>query len=140
MQFVEYQGYGVDLGDFKSDNLQFERAIEGLKSIDVEDIINNETDDVYIQNACNADGFECLVYISAIIPVSHDGGQPTKIYTESEAKDAIYHALEHALKSINTEVFTEDVEDNTEKFLVELKKFVDQDADYSYNNNWSDYI
>lgn len=139
MQNIEHQGYGVDLGEFQSAITNYEETIEALINNDnITDYINDNSSDCCIDTPVNADGFTYLIYIPAIIPVANNPHK-IKTYTEKEAKEAIFKTIKDAI--VNNHLANNLANKNlADDFFSELRKFVNKDADYSYNNDWSDLV
>lgn len=139
MQNIEHQGYGVDLGDFHSAITNYKEVIENLITNDgIQDYINTNSSDCYVDTPVNYNGFVYLVYIPAIIPVVNNLHK-IKTYTEKEAKEAIFKTIKDAI--INNHLADELANKNlADDFFNDLRKFVNKDADYSYNHDWSDLV
>lgn len=139
MQNIEHQGYGVDLGDFHSAITNYQEVIENLiTNDDIQDYINTNSLDCCVDTPVNYDGFIYLVYIPAIIPVVNNS-RKIKTYTEKEAKEAIFKTIKDAI--ISNHLVDDLANKNlTDDFFNDLRKFVNKDADYSYNHDWSDLV
>ena len=139
MQNIEHQGYGVDLGDFHSAITNYQEVIENLiTNDDIQDYINTNSLDCCVDTPVNYDGFSYLVYIPAIIPVANNS-RKIKTYTEKEAKEAIFKTIKDAI--INNHLADDLANKNSaDDFFSDLRKFVNKDADYSYNHDWSDLV
>lgn len=139
MQNIEHQGYGVDLGDFHSADENYNKVIANLiNDDDLTDYINDNSSACCATTSVNADGFTYLVYIPAIIPVATDSRQ-IKTYTVDEAHDAIFQTIKDAI--VNNHLAADLADQQlTDDFFRELRKFVDKNADYSYNHDWSDFV
>ena len=139
MQNIEHQGYGVDLGDFHSAITNYQEVIENLiTNDDIQDYINTNSLDCCVDTPVNYDGFVYLVYIPAIIPVVNNS-RKIKTYTEKEAKEAIFKTIKDAI--INNHLADDLANKNLDDdFFSDLRKFVNKDADYSYNHDWSDLV
>lgn len=139
MQNIEHQGYGVDLGDFHSAITNYQEVIENLiTNDDIQDYINTNSLDCCVDTPVNYDGFIYLVYIPAIIPVVNNSHK-IKTYTEKEAKEAIFKTIKDAIISNH---LADDLANKklADYFFSDLRKFVNKDADYSYNHDWSDLV
>ena len=139
MQNIEHQGYGVDLGDFHSAITNYQEVIENLiTNDDIQDYINTNSLDCCVDTPVNYDGFIYLVYIPAIIPVVNNS-RKIKTYNEKEAKEAIFKTIKDAI--INNHL-ADDLANKklADYFFSDLRKFVNKDADYSYNHDWSDLV
>ena len=139
MQNIEHQGYGVDLGDFHSAITNYQEVIENLiTNDDIQDYINTNSLDCCVDTPVNYDGFIYLVYIPAIIPVVNNS-RKIKTYTEKEAKEAIFKTIKDAIISNH---LADDLANKklADYFFSDLRKFVNKDADYSYNHDWSDLV
>lgn len=139
MQTIEHQGYGIDLGDFHSANENYNKVIGNLiDNDDIMDYISDNSSDCCVDVPINADGFTYLVYIPAIIPIA-TGSRQIKTYTADEAHNAIFKMIENVI--VNNHL-ADDLADQqlTDDFFRELRKFVDENADYSYNHDWSDFV
>lgn len=139
MQTIEHQGYGVDLGDFQSTTENYNKVITNLiDDDDITDYINDNSSACCATTPVNADGFTYLVYIPAIIPVATNPRQ-VKTYTEAEAHDAIFKTIKDTI--INNHLAADLADQRlTDDFFCELRKFIDKNADYSYNHDWSDLV
>ena len=139
MQNIEHQGYGVDLGDFHSAITNYQEVIENLiTNDDIQDHINTNSLDCCVDTPVNYDGFIYLVYIPAIIPIVNNS-RKIKTYTEKEAKEAIFKTIKDAI--ISNHLVDDLANKNlTDDFFNDLRKFVNKDADYSYNHDWSDLV
>lgn len=139
MQNIEHQGYGVDLGEFQSATENFNEVINNLiDNYDATDYINDNSLECVADTPVNSDGFSYLVYIPAVIPVTNN---PHKIkpYTEEEAHEAIFKTIKDAIVANNLDKSL--ILNKTEaQFLIELREFIDKNADYSYNHDWSDLV
>ena len=139
MQNIEHQGYGVDLGEFQSATENFNEVIENLMdNDDATDYINDNSLECVADTPVNSDGFSYLVYIPAVIPVINN---PHKIkpYTEEEAHEAIFKTIKDAIVANNLDKSL--ILNKTDhQFFIELREFIDKNADYSYNNDWSDLV
>ena len=139
MQNIEHQGYGVDLGDFQSTNQTHNKVITNLiDDDDVADYIDDNSSACCVATPVNANGFTYLVYIPAIIPIVTDPGQ-IKTYTADEAHDAIFNTIKDAIVNNQLAIDLTD-EQLTDDFFRELRKFINENADYSYNHDWSDLV
>lgn len=139
MQNIEHQGYGVDLGAFHSATENYNNVIAKLiDDDDVIDYLNDNSSACCVDTPINTDGFTYLVYIPAIIPVATNPRQ-VKTYTEAEAHDAIFKTIKDAIVDNHLAVDLAD-QQLTDDFFRELRKFVDKNADYSYNHDWSDLV
>ena len=139
MQNIEHQGYGIDLGDFQSTTENYNEVIAKLiDDDDVIDYINNNSSACCVDTPINTDGFTYLVYIPAIIPIVTESRQ-IKTYTADEAYDAIFKTIKDAIIDNH---LADDLADQqlTNDFFRELHKFVAENADYSYNHDWSDFV
>ena len=139
MQNIEHQGYGVDLGDFHSAITNYQEVIENLiTNDDIQDYINTNSLDCCVDTPVNYDGFIYLVYIPAIIPVVNNSHK-IKTYTEKEAKEAIFKTIKDAITNnhLANDLANKNLADD---FFSDLRKFVNKDADYSYNHDWSDLV
>ena len=139
MQTIEHQGYGVDLGDFQSTTENYNKVIANLiNDDDLTDYINDNSSACCATTSVNANGFTYLVYIPAIIPVATNPRQ-VKTYTEAEAHDVIFKTIKDTI--VNNHL-TDDLADQklTDDFFRELRKFINKNADYSHNNDWSDFV
>lgn len=136
MQTVEYQGYGIDLRRFHSSNSDFSNFIHEI--IDDDDFYDTmmQSQDVVVTTATNTDSFTFLVYIPAVIPVATS---TIKTYTLTEANDLIFKVVKDAIESSKS---TEELIPATSlpTFFDELKQFIDQSADFSYNQDWTDLV
>lgn len=139
MQNIEHQGYGVDLGNFHSADENYNEIIAKLiDDDDFIDYISDNSSDCCVDTPINADGFTYLVYIPAVIPVVTDPGQ-IKTYTADEAHEAIFKTIKDAI--VNNHLVAELADKQlTDDFFRELRKFINKNADYSYNNDWSDLV
>ena len=139
MQNIEHQGYGVDLGDFQSATENFNEVIENLMdNDDAIDYINDNSLECVADTPVNYDGFSYLVYIPAVIPVTNN---PHKIkpYTEEEAHEAIFKTIKDAIVANNLDKSL--ILNKTDhQFFLELLEFIDKNADYSYNHDWTDLV
>ena len=79
-----------------------------------------------------------MVYIPAIIPIATESRQ-IKTYTADEAHEVIFKTIKDAI--VNNHL-ADDLADKqlTDDFFRKLRKFIDKNADYSYNNDWSDLV
>lgn len=139
MQNIEHQGYGVDLGAFHSATENYNKVIAKLiDDDDVIDYLNDNSSACCVDTPINTDGFTYLVYIPAIIPIATESRQ-IKTYTADEAHDAIFKTIKDAIVDNH---LADDLADKqlTDDFFHELRKFIDKNADYSYNNDWSDLV
>lgn len=139
MQNIEHQGYGVDLGDFQSDTENFNEVIENLMDNDeAADYINDNSLECVADTPVNSDGFSYLVYIPAVIPVINN---PHKIkpYTEEEAHEAIFKTIKDAIVANNLDksLILNKID---HQFFLELRVFINKNADYSYNHDWTDLV
>lgn len=136
MQTVAYQGYGIDLRRFRSSNSDFSNFIHEI--IDDDDFYDTmmHSQGVVVDTAVNTDCFDFLVYIPAVIPVTTG---TIKSYTPAEANDLIFTAVKGAIESSRT---TEELlpAASLPAFFTELKQFIDQKADFSYNQDWTDLV
>lgn len=136
MQTVAYQGYGIDLRRFKSTNSDFANFLHEI--IDDDDFYDTmmHSQDVVVATATNTDSFTFLVYIPAVIPVATS---TVKTYTLTEANDLIFTAVKDAIESSRS---TEELLSaaSLPDFFAELKQFIDQYADFSYNQDWTDLV
>lgn len=136
MQTVAYQGYGIDLRRFKSTNSDFANFLHEI--IDDDDFYDTmmHSQDVVVATATNTDSFTFLVYIPAVIPVATS---TVKTYTLTEANDLIFTAVKDAIESSRS---TEELLSaaSLPDFFDELKQFIDQKADFSYNQDWTDLV
>lgn len=139
MQTIEHQGYGVDLGDFQSTTENYNKVIANLiDDDDITDYINDNSSACCATTPVNADGFTYLVYIPAIIPIATESRQ-IKTYTANEAHDSIFNTIKDAIVNNQLAIDLTD-EQLTDDFFRELHKFVAENADYSYNHDWSDFV
>lgn len=138
MQTVEYQGYGIDLGQFKSNNPKFNELMEDI--IDSDEFYDEMMDGekVAMATAVNTDSFECLIYIPAVIPVSSDTGT-IKIHNQTTANNIIFKSIKDVVTSNK---FGEDLDSESplSDFLAELKQFIDKNANFSYEQDWTDLV
>lgn len=138
MQTVEYQGYGIDHGQFKSNNPKFNELMEAI--IDSDEFYDAMMDGekVAMATAVNTDSFECLIYIPAVIPVSSDTGT-IKIYDQTTANNIIFESIKDVVTSNK---FGEDLGSKSplSNFLAELKQFIDKNANFSYEQDWTDLV
>lgn len=138
MQTVEYQGYGIDLGQFKSNNPKFNELMEDI--IDSDEFYDEMMDGekVAMTTAVNTDSFECLIYIPAVIPVSSDTGT-IKIHNQTTANNIIFKSIKDVVISNK---FGEDLDSESplSDFLAELKQFIDKNANFSYEQDWTDLV
>lgn len=138
MQTVEYQGYGIDLGQFKSNNPKFNELMEDI--IDSDEFYDEmmDAENVAMATAVNTDSFECLIYIPAVIPVSSDTGT-IKIYNQTTANNIIFKSIKDVVTSNK---FGEDLDSESplSDFLTELKQFIDKNANFSYEQDWTDLV
>ena len=136
MQTVEYQGYGIDLRRFHSSNPDFNNFLHEI--IDDDDFydVMMHSQDVVVATATNTDSFTFLVYIPAVIPVATSN---VKTYTLTEANNLIFKVVKDAIESSKS---TEEMISATSlpAFFNELKQFIDQSADFSYNQDWTDLV
>ena len=139
MQNIEHQGYGVDLGDFQSTTENFNDGISDLmNNDDVADYISDNSLDCYVETPVNSEGFTYLVYIPAVIPIINSP-RKIKTYTEEEAHEAIFKTIKDAIVASNLDKSL--ILDKTDdQFFIELRKFIDKNADYSYNHDWTDLV
>ena len=139
MQNIEYQGYGVDLGDFHSAITNYQEVIENLiTNDDIQDYINTNSLDCCVDTPVNYDGFTYLVYIPAVIPIINNP-RKIKTYTEEEAHEAIFKTIKDAI--INNHLADDLANKNlADDFFSDLRKFVNKNADYSYNHDWTDLV
>lgn len=139
MQTVEYQGYGIDLGQFKSNNPKFNELMEDIiDSDEFYDAMMDDAENVAMATAVNTDSFECLIYIPAVIPVSSDTGT-IKIYNQTTANNIIFKSIKDVVTSNK---FGEDLDSESplSDFLAELKQFIDKNANFSYEQDWTDLV
>lgn len=138
MQTVEYQGYGIDLGQFKSNNPKFNKIMEDI--IDSDEFYDTmmDAENVAMATAVNTDSFECLVYIPAIIPVSSSTGT-IKIYNQTTANNIIFESIKDVVTANN---FGENLDSKSplKDFLSELKQFIDKNSNFSYEQDWTDLV
>lgn len=136
MQTVEYQGYGIDLRRFKSTNSDFANFLHEI--IDDDDFYDTmmHSQDVVVATATNTDSFTFLVYIPAVIPVATS---TIKTYTLNDANNLIFTAIKDAIESSKS---TEELisAESLPAFFTELKQFINQKADFSYNQDWTDFV
>lgn len=139
MQNIEHQGYGIDLGNFNSTTKNFNEVINNLiNNDDATDYINDNSLDCLADTPVNYDGFTYLVYIPAIIPIANNT-RKIKTYTEEEAHKAIFKTIKNAIVANNLDksLILNKIKD---QFFIELREFIDKNADYSYNYDWSDLV
>lgn len=138
MQTVEYQGYGIDLGQFKSNNPKFNELMEAI--IDSDEVYDAmmDAEKVAMATAVKTDSFECLIYIPAVIPVSSDTGT-IKIHNQTTANNIIFKSIKDVVTSNK---FGEDLDSESplSDFLAELKQFIDKNANFSYEQDWTDLV
>lgn len=138
MQTVEYQGYGIDLGQFKSNNPKFNELMDEI--IDSDEFYDEmmDAENVAMATAVNTDSFECIIYIPAVIPVSSDTGT-IKIYNQTTANNIIFKSIKDVVTSNK---FGEDLDSESplSDFLAELKQFIDKNANFSYEQDWTDLV
>ena len=139
MQTIEHQGYGVDLGDFHSANENYNRVIDNLiDDDDIADYISDNSADCYVDTPVNSVAFIYLVYIPTVIPVATNPGQ-IKTYTTDEANDAIFKTIKDVIVDNHLADALADKQ-LTDDFFHELRKFITENADYSYNHDWIDLV
>lgn len=158
MQTVEYQGYGVDLGNFTFDDPKQQKLWDLLvmNAIELNDYLSDQgrTISVSLVSPCNTDEFSLLAYIPAVIPVSDDG-DPIKTYTTEEADKAIIESVrqlllvlvsgdDEALKTWNmgmneplSKLLTKA---DVEALMPSVKEFVKTYSSYSWDENWTDEV
>ncbi|QDR73683.1 hypothetical protein FOD75_11370 (plasmid) [Limosilactobacillus reuteri] len=156
MQTVEYQGYGIDLGAFQPLNQTQELLIESL--IMNFDALNEALDGLAgcYATPCNTDSFDAIYYLPSINPIKVNGVEP-HFYTKDEANEVLTDDLIRMTKAMvdpkvdvdpygwsSTDYETIRNADLTEDQLMDFKnaltKFVRKQADYSYNNDWTDLV
>lgn len=139
MQNIEHQGYGVDLGDFQSTTESFNEVINDLMdNDDAADYINDNSLDCVVDTPVNYDGFTYLVYIPALIPIINNP-RKIKTYTEEEAHEAIFKTIKDAIVANNLDKSLI-LNKTDDQFFIELRAFIDKNADYSYNHDWTDLV
>ena len=139
MQNIEHQGYGVDLGQFQSANENFDEVINDLMdNDDATDYINDNSLECVADTPVNSDGFSYLVYIPAVIPIINSPHK-IKTYTEGEAHEAIFKTIKDAIVANNLDksLIINKIDD---QFFIKLREFIDKNADYSYNHDWTDLV
>lgn len=139
MQNIEHQGYGVDLGEFQSANENFNKVINDLiDNDDATDYISNNSLECVADTPVNSDGFSYLVYIPAVIPIINSPHK-IKTYTEEEAHEAIFKTIKDAIVANNLDksLIINKIYD---QFFIELREFINKNADYSYNHDWTDLV
>lgn len=140
MQTVEYQGYGIDLGQFKSNNPKFNKFMQDIIDSDefYDEMYDNMIDgeDVAIATPNNTYSFEFLIYIPSVIPVSSG---TIKTYTKTEANNLIFDNIKNAIVSSKLTEYL-DFKMSLHDFLTELKQIIDKNADFSYNQDWTDLV
>lgn len=148
MQNVEYQGYGVDLGDYSSSNKVYQSVVNTLIEFFAD--LTEEGSEHFIV-PCNTDNFEALVLIPAVIPVAIS---EVKVYSEQEANETlakwINETIWQMLESYADGKLEDEISDCLSKinfknidikdFQKEIESFVNEYADYSYERDWSDLI
>lgn len=148
MNTVEYQGYGVDLGDYSSSNELYQGIINTLIKFFPE--LTEEGSENFIIPQ-NTDGFEALVLIPAVIPIAVS---EVKVYSEQEANQTLTNwvneviskmlenyvdgKLDKEISDCLSEINVKDID--IAAFQKEIEAFVNECADYSYERDWSDYI
>lgn len=140
MQNIEHQGYGVDLGEFQSANENFNEVINNLMdNDDATDYISDNYLDCLVDTPVNNyDGFTYLVYIPVVIPVTNSLHK-IKTYTNKEAHEAIFKTIKDAIVANNLDKSLI-LNKTDDQFFSELRAFIDKNADYSYNHDWTDLV
>lgn len=145
MSNVEYQGYGVDLGDVSFANLQLESVWQIIiENLDELSEMTGYMKDVITATPCNTNSFKALVIIPALIPIAVEGVE-TKLYTEKEAQLTLSNAIKEMVNTTytNWNAFS-NMQKPTKTVIALIQKsipdFVANNIDYSYNHDWSDLI
>lgn len=157
MQTVEYQGYGVDLGAFTSDDPKKQKLWDFLilNAAELNDFLeeHGQQESICLVSPCNTESFSLLAYIPAVIPVSDDG-EPIKTYTKEEANAAFVDLIKKLLmvivsgddEAVNAwnvgmnEPLKQPTKEDVDKLMPDVKKFVVTYASYSWDKDWTDAV
>ena len=150
MQNIEYQGFGLDLGAFKdfkvSDNSH--AAMNTLLATDeLHDYsLDHPTERIEIVTSENNPDWDTLIYIPAVVPVIVPGDKQPKIFTEPEAKREIVKTIEWLFLDtrIGNTIWGHKSDNRrnqlTNQFFDDIIDFVEENSDYSWEQDWSDTI
>lgn len=154
MQTVEYQGYGVDLGNFVPKK-GYQQELWDFLMTNLDDLdACVDCSDAYVASSCNSLSFDSLVYLPAIMPIS-ETGKPVKTYTTKEANQELVKAIEGMLLAIvngtpdDMDVWNEWMNkpldhqpslEEVEEIMPAVEQFVDKFATESYDEDWTDEV
>lgn len=150
MQNIEYQGFGLDLGTFKDFKVSDDShaAMHTLLATDeLHDYsLDHPTERIEIVTSENNPDWDTLIYIPAVVPVIVPGDKHPKIFTEPEAKREIVKTIEWLF--LDTQIgntiwgHKSDEKRNqlTNQFFDDIIDFVEENSDYSWEQDWSDTI
>lgn len=148
MRTITHQGYGVDLGEYRSENEDLQNAMKAIIDNDetAEWSFNNlNAKDASVTTPNLSDTWQCLIYIPAIIPVSLNE-ESVKIYSSAEAQSIFVKTIKEMFlkEKISSDIWSDRSPAEKLKLMYEfyqsVEDFVKTHADYSYNRDWSDEV